>query len=279
MAATASARKSERIGRRGPPESTSAGFAAASSCWRRVSASAETPLWPARLRLNGPLAGESVGDRELGARLARDPLIGVEARERPAGPDIDEARRALELRASIGEVELLRNRRAPVLEEVGTERDDELRVAKGELRPRHAVRATIRLDDGAVGLEVDADVRPHAEAGEPRVEESREAARLVLIEENTVAGDAATPSVTELLADEGERRVPRDGLPRAVLLDHGATETIGIVETLKRRLSAGAERATVQWVRRIALELRRAAVARFGNDATQPAAHSRHVVA
>jgi len=70
---------------------------------------------------NGRPAGERVGDGELGARLARDPLVGVQAGERTTRSDVDEARRAREFRTRVGKVELLRNRKPPGVEEVGTE--------------------------------------------------------------------------------------------------------------------------------------------------------------
>ena len=70
---------------------------------------------------------EETRDRQLAARLARDPLVGVQTRERAPGTHIDEARCAGQLRACVRKVELLGNRRAPPIEEVGAERDDEPR--------------------------------------------------------------------------------------------------------------------------------------------------------
>ena len=76
-----------------------------------------------------PLPRERVDDRELAARLAGDPLVGVEASERAPRPNVDEPRGIGELRARVSERELLRDGGAPHLEEVRANRDDQLRRA------------------------------------------------------------------------------------------------------------------------------------------------------
>src|SRR5262249_2646011 len=126
-----------------------------------------------RRLLYAALACERVRDRELAARLARDPFVGVQTGERATWADVDEPRRAIELRACVGEVELLRDAGAPVVEEVGAERNDELCVLEAQRRPRNAIAAAIRLERGAVSLEVDTEVLRHAVRREPRVEEAR----------------------------------------------------------------------------------------------------------
>src|SRR5262249_42097708 len=141
-----------------------------------------------RRLLNTGLLGQCVRDRELGARLARKPFVRVQARERSAWPDVPESGRAGELRARFGEVELLGHVRAPRLEEVRAERDDEARVLEAERRPRDAVGATVGFDRRAVRLEVHAELRRHAIRREPAIEEARERAALVLIEEDRIAG-------------------------------------------------------------------------------------------
>ncbi len=217
-----------------------------------------------RRLLNACLLGERVGDRQLAARLAGDPLVGVEPGQRTARADVPEARRAGELRARLGEVELLRNVGAPRLEEVGAERDDEARVLEAERGPRHAVGAPVGFDRRAVGLEVHAQLPRHAVRGEPAVEEARERAALVLVEEDRVGG--RRPRLGERLAQPRDGVVPRDRLPRAVFLHHRRAKAVRIVETLQRRLAARAERAVVQWVIRISFELDRAPVARLDDE-------------
>ena len=108
---------------------------------------------PARLRggRGRHRAGQRLRDRDAGARLAGEPLVGVEAGERAARADVPEARRAVELGARVGEVELLRDRRAPLVEEVRVERHDQLRRAEVERRPGDAVRLQIRGDRTEVG--------------------------------------------------------------------------------------------------------------------------------
>jgi len=108
-------------------------------------------------------------------------------------------------------------------------------------------------------------MRPHAIGGEPRIEERGEAARLVLVHEDRVGRGASR--ATELLAQEADRGVPLDRLPGTVLLDHRAAEAIGVVEPLHRRLAARAQRPAIERMFGIALELRRATVARLGDDA------------
>ena len=94
--------------------------------------------------------------------------------------------RDLELGAGVGEVELLRHRSAPALEEIGADRNNELRVGEAHSRPRDAVGATVRLDRGMIGLEIDAEVRPHTEGGQPLIEKRGKAPRFVLIEKDRV---------------------------------------------------------------------------------------------
>src|SRR5262249_41209048 len=96
--------------------------------------------------LHAALSGQRVGDGQLAARLARDPLVGIEAGERTTRANVDEARSAIELGPSVGEVELLWDAGAPALEEVSADRNDELRVLEAVRGPRHAVRAAIGFD-------------------------------------------------------------------------------------------------------------------------------------
>src|SRR6185437_6097398 len=102
---------------------------------------------------------------------------------------------------------------------------------------------------------------------EPRIEKARKAAALVLVDEHRTARCAAAARLADLLREPRDGVIPRDRLPRAILLHQRRPETIRIVQSLERRLSAGAQRAAIQRMVRIALELDRAAVARFGDDA------------
>ncbi len=140
------------------------------------------------------------------------------------------------------------------------------RVLEAERGPRHAVGAAVGFDRRAVGLEVDAQLPRHAVGGEPAVEEARERAALVLVEEDRVRG--RRPGLGDRLAQARDRVVPRDRLPRAVFLHHRRAKAVRIVETLQRRLAARAERAVVQWMIRISFELDRAAVARLDDEPT-----------
>jgi len=63
-----------------------------------------------------------------------------------------------------------------------------------------------------------------------------------------------------------QRFVPAHALELSVAPHHRPAVAIGIVETLQCRLSAGAERAAIHRVIRIALELDRASVTRLGDD-------------
>jgi hypothetical protein len=71
--------------------------------------------------IDASLAVQRIRNRQLAAWRAREPLIGVQAGERSARSDVDESRRAGELRARVGEVELLRNTCAPALEKIRAE--------------------------------------------------------------------------------------------------------------------------------------------------------------
>src|SRR5207237_262919 len=163
-----------------------------------------------------------------------------------------------DLRRRVSEAHSVRDRRAPSVEEIGAEGDDQLRVAKVPPRPRHAVRAAMCLDRGMIRLEIDAQMRPYTVRGEPAVEERRETPTLVLVEEDRGARGARGAPATglaELLRQQRDRLVPRRRAPRAASLDHRRAESVGIVEALERGLSARAERAAIQWVLGISLEL------------------------
>ena len=213
------------------------------------------------------LAGERVRDRELGARLARDPLVGVQAGERAARADVDEARRAVELRARVGEVELLRNGRAPVSRKSAP--NETMSFASLKLERGHATPYAARFAAIAAASASKSTLRcgAHAEPASHASRKRGKAAGLVLVEEHGVALPRATRR-----SFWPRRVMPSShviGFQLPLVAHHRRAEAIGIVEPLQRRLAARAERAAVQRVLRISLELDRAAVARLGDDAAR----------
>src|SRR4051812_28773676 len=104
------------------------------------------------------------------------------------------------VRARVGEIELLRNVRSPGVEEISPNRDDETRGAEVETRPRHTVGLAVCRDHGVIRFGVVADVRRHAETGEPGVEKRRKASRLVLVDEDR-PGSSAAARLAQLLRE------------------------------------------------------------------------------
>jgi hypothetical protein len=116
-----------------------------------------------------------------------------------------------------------------------------------------------------VGLEVDAEMRPHPERGKPRVEKRREASRLVLIEEQRISRLAGSAHLRESLHEQVERLVPADTRPLRTALYHRAAEAIGIVQALWGGLPTRAQRTTVGWMCRISFQLDNVPVAGLGD--------------
>src|SRR5439155_16237414 len=106
-------------------------------------------------------------------RLAGDPLVSVQSRERAARTDIYEAGRSIEFAARFCEVKLLRDRCSPAFEEIGSERDDEFCVSETDPRNRNAVSRAIRGHRGFVCLEVDTEMRTHRVCRQPLIDERR----------------------------------------------------------------------------------------------------------
>ena len=96
------------------------------------------------------------------------------------------------------------------------------------------------------------------------------------IDERDVAGVGA--GLCQLLSEELERFVPRRCLELSVSPHHRSAIAIGIVQPLQACLSPRAQRAAVERMLRISLELDCSAVARFRNESARRQ-HSRHVVA
>ena len=106
------------------------------------------------------------------------------------------------------EIQLLRHHRAPAVQEISANGNDEASGAEIESRPRHAVRLSIRGDDGVIPGCIVAEMRRHPEGGEPRIEKTGEASALVLIDENRVASAASAPRLTQLLREDLQRFIP-----------------------------------------------------------------------
>ena len=138
---------------------------------------------------------------------------------------------------------------------------------------------SVRRNHRVVDARIVAEMRRHAEAGEPRVEESGETSGFVLVDENGVGG-AAAPCLVDLLSEQLERFVPANGLKLSVAPHHRAAITIGVVQPLKSGLSASAQCAPIHRMVGIAFELDRAPVASLGDQAAgdRALAASRRVV-
>ena len=125
-----------------------------------------------RCLLGRQLATEHAHDRHLAARPAVDPLVSVETGERAARANINESRRSFVIGARIREIELLRHHRAPAVEEVRSDRNDEPSSAEIEAWPRDAVALAVGGDRGVIRTCIVAQMGGHPEAGEPRIEEA-----------------------------------------------------------------------------------------------------------
>jgi hypothetical protein len=82
------------------------------------------------------------------------------------------------------------------------------------------------------------DVRRHAVAGEPLIEERWEAARLVLVHEHRVGGAGAKGG--DPLAQRPQTIVPRYALELSIPPRHGVTIAVRVVQPLQRRLATRA---------------------------------------
>src|ERR1051325_11304595 len=124
------------------------------------------------------------------------------------------------IRTRISPIELLWDHRAPVVEEIGADGDDESRRLESEAWPRSAVRLAVGRDCSVIGLRIVAQMRRHSIIPEPRVEETREASRLVLVYEDGVASLAPATHRTELLRENLQRLIPGHALQSTILSRH-----------------------------------------------------------
>ncbi len=267
------------------PDTTRLGFAPRPARPPDAGACASvTPLASAASLTSAPppadRASSALAIAPFAAGLAGDPLVGVESGERTARADVDEARRVGELGARVGEVELLRDTLAPQLSRKSAPNETISRAAAkssaGHGAPYACAFARAHREVGFAVVRQMARREP--ERREPLIEESAEAARLVarsMKRRRRASGHAAQRRSAE---QRRERGVPGGRRQLAALPHHRPAEAIGIVQPLQRGLAARAERAAVHRVLGIPLELDRAAVARFGDDAASGGAFAAGVL-
>ncbi len=134
--------------------------------------------------------------------------------------------------ARIGEIELLRHHRAPAVEEIRANRNNQSGGVEIEPWPRYSIALSVCGDHRVIGTRIVAEMSWHSEASEPGVEESGKTSRLVLIDEDSVSRTPATPRLSQLLREHLQRFVPAHALELSVAPHHRPAVAIGIVETL-----------------------------------------------
>ncbi len=211
--------------------------------------------------------GDAQRDRAFRARPDRNPLVGVEAGEREARPEVDEAALLARLvvhRAHLREAAVVRDRRGPRLDEVVAEGEQEL--GRPDVVPRHAVESVgdaRRLTEGSVRDRVVMDPAA-AHAGDELVDQSAQRRPGVASDEEDPAPVHRVLGVAGPLDPGGEQPlglVPR-ALPEVVALpDHRARVAVRVVEVLQGGVAPRAQPALRHRMVRIALELDRAALA------------------
>src|SRR5262249_49790306 len=105
------------------------------------------------------------------------------------------------------------------------------------------------------------DARARAHALHPPIEEDRLAAILELRHDRDGASLPGLAQLTGLVGHELERLVPRHRVQRVAVTPLSTGETVGVIDLLQRRLAAHAERALIDRMVGIPLELHDAAVA------------------
>jgi len=219
------------------------------------------------------------GEHRLRPRNVANPLVRVRRRQRLSGLDVDErAGASVAERVHPGERARVVDVRQPRLDEVGAERQHDFRVLERVMRDRVPIeRDLVRGPDRLVAERLERHARARPQRLNPAVEQRAEVAGLELRHD----GDrAALPGRTEradAFGDELLGRVPENRLGRAAGLAHArAGEPVGMVEALKRGLSAQAQRAFVDRMVRIALELHDTPLAVARDDAAAGRAFAAH---
>ena len=202
-------------------------------------------------------------DEPLGSRSIADPVVGIRCGHRLPRLDVNE-------RAGPAPGEAVRSREAtrvadvrqPRLDEIGAEGQHDLGVLEGVVR--HDVAAehlVIRRTDGLVAEWLEGDARARAHALHPPIEEDGLATILELSHDRDGASLPGLAQLTGLVGHELERLVPRHRLQRVAVTPLRAGETVRVIDLLQRRLAAHAERALIDRMVGIPLELHDAAVA------------------
>jgi hypothetical protein len=114
---------------------------------------------------------------------------------------------------------------------------------------------------------IDGEMRSQPYPAQPLVEKERKASGLVAIEKYCISPASARASLVNTLAEELHCFLPGDVDEPSITTNTRAVVAVGIVQPLEGSLPASAQRAAVQRVLRISLELDRATVAGFGDDA------------
>ena len=224
--------------------------------WSEVTESSQQPRAPT------PGGQQHIGHRQrqrgLGAGANGVPLVGVETGEIHSGGDVHKLGDVASGEpVRLGEPALVLHGPGPGLQEIGSEREDVLRLGEvvgGKLvHPEHL---PVGRPERLRGERLVADQTP-PEGAHPFSQQ---------IGESPPPGTGdhrhSTAGWAQFGGEPGDGVVPGDLLPAAARAPgHGPLQAARIVEALERRLSAGAELALVDRMLRVALELDRAAFA------------------
>ncbi len=227
------------------------------------------------------------GEQPFRARRVADPFVRVRRRQGLTRLDVDErARASVPERVHAGEGPRVVDVREPRLDEVGAEGQHDLGVLERVVRNRvTAEREAIRRADRLVGERLQGHARARAERLRPAIEHPAQTAVLELCHDRDRAALAAGAERPDPVGDGLGGGVPRGALEsRASLADLGAGDAIGMIEALERGLAAHAERAGIDGMVGVALELddptlaiaRDDAAARPGTRGTRWRTRTRH---
>ena len=199
-----------------------------------------------------------------------DPFVRVRRRQRLTRLDVDErAGAAVAERVHAREGPGVVHVREPGLDEVGAERQDGLGVLERVVRDRVAIeRDLVGGADRLVGEGLQGDPGTRPERLHPAVEQATEVSVLELRDDGDRPALAAGPERGDLVRDDLRRGVPRGGLESgAAFANHRSGDPVGMIETLERGLAPHAERARVDRMVRVSLELDDAPLAIARDDA------------
>ena len=168
--------------------------------------------------------------------------------------------------------------REPGLYEVGAERENDLGVLERVIRDRVAVeREAVRGADRLIRERLQGHPRARAERLHPAVEQPAQAPVLELRHDGDRPALAAGSERTDLVRDDFPSGVPRGALESgAALADQRARDPVGMIEPLERGLATHAERAGVDGMIGVPLELDDATFAIARDDAASGRALAAH---